>query len=49
LIEGRATIFAAPLLDNQGRTKLAHGALTDPQIAAMDWLVQGVVGSMPSH
>jgi basic membrane protein A and related proteins len=49
LIEGRATIFAAPLLDNQGRMRLAKGALEDAQIAGMDWLVQGVVGSMPGH
>jgi len=49
LIEGRMSIFAAPLVDNQGRTRLAKGALNDPQIASMDWLVQGVVGSMPAH
>ena len=49
LVNHRATIFAAPLLDNQGRTRLATGSLDDPQIASMDWLVQGVVGTMPSH
>jgi len=49
LVEGRTTIFAAPLFDNQGRTRLAGGALADPQIAAMDWLVQGVAGNMPPH
>jgi simple sugar transport system substrate-binding protein len=48
LVEGRASVFAAPLADNQGRTRLARGALSDPQIAGMDWLVQGVVGSMPT-
>ena len=48
LIEGRAAIFAAPLLDNQGRTRLAKGALDDAQIAGMGWLAQGVVGSMPA-
>jgi simple sugar transport system substrate-binding protein len=49
LSEGRTSIFAAPLIDNQGRTRLATGALNDGQIAGMDWLVKGVVGSMPAH
>jgi basic membrane protein A len=49
LLDGRATPFAAPLVDNQGRTRLARGALDDAQIAGMDWLVQGVVGNMPAH
>jgi basic membrane protein A len=49
LIDGRTTVFAAPLVDNQGRTRLASGSLGDPQVASMDWLVQGVVGTMPSH
>ncbi|HEU5293350.1 MAG TPA: BMP family ABC transporter substrate-binding protein [Burkholderiaceae bacterium] len=49
LVEGRATIFAAPLSDNQSRPRATSGALGDPQIAAMDWLVQGVVGTMPSQ
>ena len=49
LLEGRATPFAAPLVDNHGRTRLSTGALSDSQIAGMDWLVQGVIGSMPAH
>jgi simple sugar transport system substrate-binding protein len=49
LAEGRTTVFAAPLVDNQGRMRLARGALSDPQIAGMDWLVQGVVGSVPAQ
>ena len=49
LIEGRTSVFTAPLVDNQGRTRLASGALDDTQIAGMDWLVKGVVGSMPAH
>ena len=45
LVEGRASPFAAPLVDNQGRTRGPRGAtLDDSQIAGMDWLVQGVVG-----
>ncbi len=41
--------FAAPLVDNDGRMRLAQGALDDPQIAQMNWFVQGVVGSVPSR
>ena len=45
---GRFKPFAAPLVDNQGRSRLAQGALGDAQIAAMDWLVQGVSGVLPA-
>ena len=48
LLEGRFKPFAAPLIDNTGRIRLAQGALTDGQIAGMDWLVQGVGGSLPA-
>jgi basic membrane protein A and related proteins len=44
---GRLLPFAAPLVDNQGKVRLAKGALDDAAIASMDWLVQGVVGSVP--
>jgi simple sugar transport system substrate-binding protein len=39
--------FAAPLVDNRGKVRLAHGALDDAAIQRMDWLVEGVVGSIP--
>jgi basic membrane protein A len=48
IIDGRFKPFAAPLQDNTGRSRLAQGALSDDQIAAMDWLVQGVTGSVPA-
>ena len=48
VIDGRLKPFAAPLLDNTGRSRLAQGALDDGQIASMDWLVQGVTGSLPA-
>ena len=48
VMAGKLNAFAAPLVDNQGRTRLAQGALSDAQIAGMDWLVQGVTGSMPA-
>ena len=49
LIEGRLKPFAAPLVDNAGRSRLAAGALDDDAIAKMDWLVQGVGGSVPGR
>jgi simple sugar transport system substrate-binding protein len=48
IVSGRFLPFSGHLVDNQGRERLAGGALADPQIAAMDWLVQGVVGSVPA-
>jgi simple sugar transport system substrate-binding protein len=47
IISGRLKPFSGPLTDNRGRERLASGALTDAQIATMDWLVQGVVGALP--
>ena len=34
-------------LTDTGRERLAQGTLGDAQIAGMDWLVQGVSGSVP--
>ena len=48
LMAGKLQPFAAPLVDNTGRSRLDHGALDDAQIAGMDWLVQGVTGSLPA-
>ena len=48
LLAGRLLPFAAPLLDNTGRSRLAQGALDDGAIAGMDWLVQGVTGTLPA-
>ena len=49
MIDGRFKPFAAPLVDNTGRSRLAAGALDDAAIAGMDWLVQGVTGSVPGR
>lgn len=49
VVDGRLKPFSAPLVDNTGRTRLAQGALADEQIARMDWLVQGVAGSLPGQ
>lgn len=48
IASGQFKPFAAPLVDNQGAARLTSGALSDDQIARMDWLVQGVVGSLPA-
>jgi basic membrane protein A and related proteins len=47
IVAGRFKPFAAPLTDNEGRLRLAQGALDDAAIATMNWFVQGVVGSVP--
>ena len=48
LLGGQLQPFAAPLVDNTGRVRLASGALDDAAISRMDWLVQGVAGSVPA-
>lgn len=49
IVDGRFQPFAGRLVDNNGRLRQADGAMSDAQIAAMDWLVQGVVGSLPAR
>ena len=48
-VEGRLRPFHAPLVDNQGRTRLAGGVLDDAAIASMNWLAAGVVGTLPGQ
>ena len=47
IVGGSFKPFAAPLVDNEGKTRLASGALDDAGIASMNWFVRGVVGSVP--
>jgi len=47
IVAGRFQPFSAPLVDNDGKVRLAAGSLTDAQIATMNWFVRGVVGSVP--
>ena len=47
IVAGRFKPFTAPLADNEGRVRLAQGALDDASIATMNWFVQGVVGAVP--
>jgi simple sugar transport system substrate-binding protein len=47
IVDGSFKVFSGPLADNHGRVRLARGALDDAAVARLDWLVAGVVGSMP--
>lgn len=47
ILAGSLKPFSAPLTDNEGRLRLAQGALDDAAIGQMNWFVQGVVGSVP--
>jgi simple sugar transport system substrate-binding protein len=47
IVDGRFKPFAAPLVDNRGRIRLASGALDDAAILRLDWLAEGVVGALP--
>jgi basic membrane protein A and related proteins len=47
IVAGTLLPFAAPLVDNAGRTRLARGPLSDAEIKTMDWFVAGVVGAVP--
>jgi basic membrane protein A and related proteins len=47
IVAGSFKPFTAPLTDNEGRVRLAQGALDDASIATMNWFVRGVVGSVP--
>lgn len=49
IVAGRFSVFAAPLRDNAGKLRLATGALDDTAIATMNWLVDGVVGTLPGQ
>jgi basic membrane protein A len=41
-------IFKGPLKDNTGKDRVPSGqSMTDPELLAMDWLVEGVVGNVP--
>ena len=47
IASGRLKPFAGPILDNEGKSIIAKGgALTDPQILGMNYLVSGVQGKI---
>jgi basic membrane protein A len=47
IVAGRFLPFAGRLEDNAGQVRQAQGPMPDERIAAMDWFVQGVAGSVP--
>jgi len=47
IVAGRFSPFSGTLVDNDGKVRLARGAMSDQEIASMNWFVQGVSGSLP--
>lgn len=47
ILVGRLQPFAGRLVDSQGQVRQTGGLMSDAQIAAMDWFVEGVSGSLP--
>jgi len=47
IVDGRFKPFTGPLVDNEGRVRLATGSLDDAAIESMNWFVRGVAGSVP--
>jgi simple sugar transport system substrate-binding protein len=54
LTAGNYVIFKGPIADNNGKTVIAAGQAlvqsnaTDAQLEAMNFLVEGVLGSLPA-
>jgi hypothetical protein len=50
IASGKLDIFAGPITDNQGASKVADGDTIplDERSACCDWYVQGVEGTVPS-
>lgn len=47
IIDGSFDVWAGELKDNQGNVRVAAGeTLTDADLLALDWLVEGVIGSL---
>ena len=48
IIEGRFDVFVGPIKDNQGAERVAAGVtMSDEDKLAFNWLVEGVVGTIP--
>ncbi len=46
---GKIAIFKGPIKDQAGQVKVKAGeALSDAQIAGMNWLAEGIEGKLPS-
>lgn len=49
LKSGAAHVFAGPLRDQSGQVRVGEGEnLPDPEIFSMNWLVEGLSGSLPN-
>ncbi len=49
LMSGELHAFAGPIKDQKGQERVAAGAnLPDPEIFGMNWLVEGLEGSLPN-
>jgi basic membrane protein A len=46
IVAGTLTPFAGPLKDNEGKVRLASGALNDDGLNKMDYFVEGVAGKV---
>lgn len=47
IISGKLVVFSGPVLDQNGKERIAAGKhATDQELLSMDWFVQGVVGSI---
>ncbi len=50
IISGEFNVFVGPLKDNAGTEKVAAGvSMTDEEMLAFNWLVEGVKGSIPAQ
>jgi len=49
IVAGALEPFTGPIADNTGRLRIPAGrSVTDAELLSMDWLVEGVVGPLPS-
>jgi simple sugar transport system substrate-binding protein len=49
IVAGKITPFDAPVIDNEGKTRLASGSMNDDALNKMDFYVQGVAGKLPTR
>lgn len=48
IVSGKLAPFTAPVKDNEGKVRLASGAMSDAALNKMDYYVEGVAGKLPS-
>ena len=46
ITSGKNPVFAGPLVDQAGATKLASGTMDDGALSSMQWLVRGIEGKL---